>query len=101
MIGRLSWVAALGLGVVLELERTAGDLDGLDEPDQQLDSRIDFVFARSREECELVVDPPDDADGDGTGTGLFAVGPLDPPVNGLVWFSDHHGVMADVALACS
>jgi hypothetical protein len=77
------------------------DLDGLDEPDQDIDSRIDFVLARATEDCAVVVDTPDDGDGDGTPTGLFAVGPLDPPVNGLVWFSDHQGVMADLGLECT
>jgi hypothetical protein len=76
-------------------------LDGLDEPDQDIDSRIDFVLARPTDDCEIVADTPDDGDADGTPTGLFAVGPLDPPVNGLVWFSDHQGVMADIGLECT
>jgi hypothetical protein len=77
------------------------ELDGLDEPDQDIDSRIDFVLARPTEDCEIVADTPDDGDADGTPTGLFAVGPLDPPVNGLVCFSDHQGVMADIGLECT
>ena len=75
-------------------------LDGLDQADQELDSRIDFILARPRAGCELVVDGPGDDDDDGTATGLFAAGPLDPPVNGLAWFSDHQGVQADLGLDC-
>jgi endonuclease/exonuclease/phosphatase family metal-dependent hydrolase len=76
------------------------ELDGLDRAEQDLDRRIDFVLARPADGCALTVDTADDGDGDGTPTALFAVGPLDPPVDGLVWFSDHQGVMADIGLEC-
>lgn len=75
-------------------------LDGLDEADQSFGSRIDFVLARLADGCELTLDTSDDRDADGVGTGLFAVGPVDPTRDGLVWFSDHHGVQADIEVVC-
>ncbi|MDH4168289.1 MAG: hypothetical protein OEW42_01740 [Acidimicrobiia bacterium] len=70
------------------------DLDGLDDPDQRFESRIDFILVRST--CGPAVDGADDADGDGTPTGLWANTPSPEPVDGVVWPSDHAGVVADL-----
>jgi hypothetical protein len=76
------------------------ELDGLDDPAATFNNRIDFVLYRAAKHCAVSLDDFEDRDGDGTSTGLFAVGPIDPPRNDLVWFSDHQGVQADVALSC-
>ena len=76
-----------------------GDLDGLDIAEQTLRSRIDFILAAPPVGCELLVDVGD-ADEDGTHTGLWADKPLDEPVEGLYWASDHTGVQADIGLDC-
>jgi len=79
----------------------AGDrvLDGLDAPDVTFDERIDFILARPPEGCELEADTPDDANGNGTSTGIFAGTPADPPVNGIYWPADHAGVQAELFCA--
>ncbi|MGI9602384.1 MAG: endonuclease/exonuclease/phosphatase family protein [Acidimicrobiales bacterium] len=76
------------------------DLDGLDDPDQRFGSRIDFILVRTpRTSDELCnqVDTADDADGDGTPTGLWANTPSPEPVDGVVWPSDHAGVVVDLS----
>ena len=78
----------------------SSDLDGLDLAEQTPRSRIDFVLAAPPVGCELLIDV-DDADGDGTHTGLWADKPLDEPVEGLYWASDHTGVQADIGLDCA
>lgn len=75
------------------------DLDGLDIAEQTPRSRIDFVLARPPDGCELIVDV-DDADGDGTHTGLWADTPLPRAVEGLYWAADHTGVQADLGIDC-
>lgn len=76
-----------------------GDLHGLDIAEQTLRSRIDFILAAPPPGCELLVDVGD-ADEDSTHTGLWADKPLDEPVEGLYWASDHTGVQADIGLDC-
>ncbi len=76
-----------------------GDLHGLDIAEQTLRSRIDFILAAPPAGCALLVDVGD-ADEDGTHTGLWADKPLDEPVEGLYWASDHTGVQADIGLDC-
>lgn len=66
-------------------------LDGLDDPLQTYDSRIDFVLVRGTEACSPKIDP--------SRTGPFAAEPASEPVDGVVWASDHGGVQA--ALSCS
>ncbi len=66
------------------------DLDGLDLAEQTFDARIDYVLARPRAGCELTVDRAEQ----------FLVGPLDPATTGLVWFSDHHGILVTVSATC-
>lgn len=78
-------------------QRGDGPYDGLDVPTSTRDSRIDFVLVRTPDDCEVSADSPDDADGDGTSTGMFAGEPFDPPVAGVVWASDHTGVQADLS----
>ncbi len=57
------------------------------------------MLARPPDGCQLVVDV-DDADGDGTHTGLWANEPLPEPIGGLYWPSDHAGIQADVGVDC-
>lgn len=78
----------------------SGDFDGLDIAEQTPRSRIDFILAAPPDGCELLVDV-DDTDADGTHTGLWADKPLDEPVEGLYWASDHTGVQADIGLNCA
>ena len=75
-------------------------LDGLDIADQTLRSRIDMILVRAPAGCTAVVDA-DDTDGDGTRTGIWADTPLDEPVGGLYWGSDHAGIQADIGLDCA
>ena len=67
-------------------------LDGLDDHDQSMDERIDFVLARPGPGCSLTVDPET--------TRHWADRPLDTPVEGLWWAADHAGVMAGLSVAC-
>ncbi|RMH76861.1 MAG: endonuclease/exonuclease/phosphatase family protein, partial [Actinomyces sp.] len=68
----------------------SGPLGGLDRPGGTPDERIDLVLARVGGACTLAVGAVSRLD----------VGPLDPPVDGLVWWSDHHGVLADLTVTC-
>ena len=67
-------------------------LDGLDDHDQSMDERIDFVLARPGPGCSLTVDPET--------TRHWADRPLDTPVEGLWWAADHAGVMAGLSVTC-
>lgn len=71
------------------------DLDGLDDPGQRFDDRIDFILVRG--DCTASVDGEADDDSDGTATGLWADTPSAEPVDGVVWPSDHAGVVADLS----
>lgn len=73
------------------------DGGGLTDASLRRDERIDFVLVRDRAGCAVGYDPPDDADGDGLGTGPFAAEIADPPVRGVLWPSDHAGVAADLS----
>jgi endonuclease/exonuclease/phosphatase family metal-dependent hydrolase len=74
-----------------------GPYAGLDRPTNNRSSRIDFVLVRAPDSCDLAVDGPDDGDGDATVTGIFAGEPVDPPIEGVYWPSDHTGVQADLS----
>jgi len=89
---------ATGVGCTCCIEGDDG-LEGLATPEKTFSSRIDFVLVRTSDACELAVDSPADGDGDGTATAVFAGEPLDPPINGVYWASDHAGVQADLTCA--
>jgi len=73
-------------------------LVGLDLAEQDtFVERIDFILVRTSSGCDLAVDTPTDADGDGVATGPFARQPAPTPVDGVVWASDHAGVQADLS----
>lgn len=75
---------------------------GFRDPTMRRSERIDFILVRvDQPGCRAVLDGPDDPDGDGTGTGPFAFAAADPPVNGVLWPSDHSGVQADLTIDCS
>jgi hypothetical protein len=85
--------------------RADDGLGDLESPALNVDSRIDFIFLVPQapaSSCSGDLDSPDDADGDGVATRLFAdepnpfspaCGPLPAP---LCWVSDHSGAQADV-----
>lgn len=88
---------------------TSGRIDDaltdLERPARNQDERIDFVFLvppAPGSACAAVLDTPRDADGDGTGTRLFAGDPnpfaptCGPAPAPPCWPSDHSGVEADV-----
>lgn len=63
--------------------------EGLDVAEQTMGSRIDFVLVRGGTDCE-----PDSGAGR---IAPFAATPLEEPLAGLYWASDHGGVFAEVA----
>ncbi len=94
-----------GTGIGCTSGRQDDTLIDLEAPALNVDERIDFIFLvppAPASTCAGTLDTPADADGDGTGTRLFAEDPNpfsptcgpapDPPC----WVSDHSGVQADV-----
>ena len=65
-------------------------LDGLDDPDQAMDERIDFVLFRPGSGCSVAVDD----------ARHWADGPLSEPVEDLWWAADHAGVATTLTIAC-
>ena len=65
-------------------------LDGLDDPDQTMDERIDFVLFRPGSGCNVAVDD----------ARHWADGPLAEPVEDLWWAADHAGVAARFLVTC-
>ena len=65
-------------------------LDGLDDPDQAMDERIDFVLFRPGSGCSVAVDD----------ARHWADAPLSEPVEDLWWTADHAGVAATLAITC-
>ncbi len=70
-------------------------IEALKDPNAKESHRIDFIFVKPPGGCEIGFDTPDDADGDGLGTGLFFDEPAVDGPGGLLWTSDHTGVSAD------
>jgi len=70
-------------------------VEALKDPTKAEVERIDFLFVKPSKSCEPSFDTADDADGDGTGTRLFADEPTTNGPGGLAWPSDHMGVSAD------
>ncbi len=62
------------------------DLSDLTNPEARQSERIDDVFLVTPRRCR--VEPP---------TGLFAAPPASPPLDGLVFASDHTGVQAKIS----
>jgi endonuclease/exonuclease/phosphatase family metal-dependent hydrolase len=88
--------------------RESDDLAEIESPEPSLDERIDFVFLVPPEPgstCAAILDGPADADGDGTGTRLFAEepNPFAPACGALpdavCWPSDHAGNELDLGCA--
>jgi endonuclease/exonuclease/phosphatase family metal-dependent hydrolase len=95
--------AATGVGCTSGREDEA--LDGLESPESNQVERIDYIFLvppAPGSVCAASVDTPDDADGDGTPTRIFADDPnpfaprCGPAPDPICWPSDHEGVVADV-----
>jgi endonuclease/exonuclease/phosphatase family metal-dependent hydrolase len=91
-------------GVGCTSGRADEDLSGLESPALNEDERIDFVFLvppAAGSSCDPRLDSPDDDDGDGTGTRLFADVPnpfvesCGPLPAAICWPSDHVGVQVD------
>jgi endonuclease/exonuclease/phosphatase family metal-dependent hydrolase len=66
--------------------RQDADLSDMTNPAAKQHERIDYVLLRTRRDCK--VGPP---------TGLFAAEPQAPPLDGLVFASDHTGVTATIS----
>ena len=100
--GNPACVPATGVGCTSGREDS--DLSELEDPALNVGSRIDYVFLvpESGGACNGTLDTPADADGDGTGTRLFAEAPnpFAPTCGALpdpiCWVSDHTGVEADL-----
>jgi endonuclease/exonuclease/phosphatase family metal-dependent hydrolase len=73
------------------------DVAALKDPNARESHRIDFIFVKAPARCTVVFDTPDDADGDGLGTGLFFPEPAVDGPGGIVWVSDHTGTTADLS----
>jgi hypothetical protein len=69
----------------------------LKDPTKRQVERIDFIFVKPSKSCDVAVDTPGDADGDGVGTGLWNNEPAVDGPGGLAWTSDHTGVSADIS----
>ena len=76
--------------------RDDASLASLQDPTSRERERIDHALV-SPGACEPRFDGPEDADGDGLGTGLFADEPATDGPGGLAWPSDHVGVAVDLA----
>lgn len=74
-------------------------VEALKDPALAESERIDFIFVKAGKSCEPSFDTPEDGDGDGTGTRLFANEPATDGPGGLAWPSDHMGVQADISCA--
>ncbi len=90
---------ATGVGCTSGREDLA--LDHLESPDLNTDERIDYVFLSGPSADLCVLDGPDDEDGDGVATRLFADEPnpfaeeCGASPAAVCWPSDHVGVQAD------
>jgi endonuclease/exonuclease/phosphatase family metal-dependent hydrolase len=84
-------------GVNCTSGREDQSIDALKDPNAKESHRIDFIFVKSPANCDVAVDPVDDADGDGLGTGLFFPEPAVDGPGGIVWVSDHTGTSADLS----
>jgi Endonuclease/Exonuclease/phosphatase family len=69
----------------------------LQDPTNGENERIDFIFVKPASGCRPSFDPPDDANGNGVGTALFAGRPAVEGPGGLAWPSDHIGVSMDLS----
>jgi endonuclease/exonuclease/phosphatase family metal-dependent hydrolase len=70
--------------------RVDSDLSDLTDPTSRQSVRIDYVFLATDRDCS--VDKP---------TGLFAAEPASPPVDDIVFASDHTGVQANITCPTS
>jgi endonuclease/exonuclease/phosphatase family metal-dependent hydrolase len=76
--------------------RDDASLASLQDPTSRERERIDYALV-SPGACPPGFDAPDDGDGDGLGTGLFADEPATDAPGGLAWPSDHVGVALDLS----
>jgi endonuclease/exonuclease/phosphatase family metal-dependent hydrolase len=76
--------------------RDDASLASLLDPTSRERERIDYALVAPGA-CTPRFDTPDDADGDGLGTGLFADEPATDGPGGLAWPSDHVGVAVDLS----
>ena len=86
--GNHECVASTGDGCTSGRQDT--DLSDLTNPASHQIERIDYVFLATKRACR--VDRP---------TGLFAAAPAAPPLDGLVFASDHTGVQATISCLTS
>jgi endonuclease/exonuclease/phosphatase family metal-dependent hydrolase len=62
------------------------DLSDLTNPASRQSERIDYIFLATKRDCRAIDFP-----------GLFAADPASPPLDGLVFASDHTGVQAKIS----
>jgi len=86
-------------GVSCTSGRNDVTLTALQDPTAKESERIDFIFVKAPKRCSPNYDVADDADRDGTGTGLFAARPAVNGPSGLAWPSDHTAVSMDLSCA--
>lgn len=86
LAGNAECVPATGVGCTSG--RQDMDLSDLTDADSRQQERIDYVLLSTERSCR-VTKP----------TGLFAVAPANPPLDGLVFASDHTGVTATITCA--
>lgn len=77
-------------GVNCTSGRVDSDLSDLTDPASRQTVRIDYVFLATDRDCSV-----------GEPTGLFAAGPASPPVEDIVFASDHTGVQARITCPTS
>lgn len=70
--------------------RVDTDLSDLTNPASHQIERIDYVFLATKRDCRVA-----------SPTGLFAAAPAAPPLDGLVFASDHTGVQAKISCLTS
>jgi len=99
--GNLECDPDTGIGCTSGREDEA--LDDLELPDLNVHERIDFIFLTgAAPEGNCAIDGPDDDDGDGQATRLFADLPnpfaddCGPDPDAICWPSDHIGVQLDM-----
>jgi endonuclease/exonuclease/phosphatase family metal-dependent hydrolase len=94
-----------GSGLACTSGRQDQNLGDLESRLLNLDERIDFIFMVppvAPSLCTPRLDSPEDEDGDGTGTRLFAADPnpfapeCGPAPRAICWTSDHNGVEVDI-----
>ncbi len=71
-------------------------VDDMKNPASRQSERIDFMLLKAPADCQVTLDPDDDADGDGLGTGIWDDAVTDGP-GGMAFVSDHSATSLDLS----